>query len=144
MVPNFRAWDKITKRYYSVETWHMEDEYVDLIESNKSTADPNAKRFWRRISEVILEQSTGLKDANDKEIYEGDIVQPVSSYVHFKLGKPFEVKKESYVYGKWTARHISDDVSVVDGYYFSNEIQIIGNVHENLELLEAQHDTRTD
>jgi len=128
MVPEFRAWDKITKRYYSVETWHMEDEYVDLIESNKSTADPNAKRFWRRISEVILEQSTGMKDVNGKEIYVGDIVQPVSSHVRLKRGKPFEVNKGNYIYGKWIA---------VDGCYFGNEIQIVGDIHNNPELLKA-------
>lgn len=85
----------------------------------------------------IPEQFTGLKDVNGKDIYEGDIVQPVISYTKRNIGKPFEVKKGNYVYGKWIAKDVSSKEFGVDGYYFSNEIKIIGNVHENPELLEA-------
>ncbi|QYN61872.1 YopX family protein [Lactiplantibacillus plantarum] len=88
-------------------------------------------------SDFKLEQLTGLKDVNGKDIYEGDVAQPVSSYINLKRGKPFEVKKGNYVYGKWIARDISNKKFGVDGCYFSDEMQLIGNVHENLELLEA-------
>jgi len=90
--------------------------------------------------EYIVEQSTGLKDANGKEIYEGDILQPVISYTKRNIGKPFEVKKGNYVYGKWIAKDVSSKGFGVDGYYFSNEMRLIGNVHTNPELLEAQDD----
>ncbi|WP_262344533.1 YopX family protein [Lactiplantibacillus plantarum] len=86
----------------------------------------------------IPEQFTGLTDVNGKEIYEGDIVQPVLSYTNSKIGKPFEVKKGNYVYGKWIAKNVSSKGFGVDGYYFSNEIKVIGNVHANPELLEAE------
>lgn len=86
----------------------------------------------------IPEQFTGLTDVNGKEIYEGDIVQPVSYYVHLKRGKPFEVKKDNYIYGKWMANDVSSKEFRVDGCWFNNEIQKIGNVHENPELLEDE------
>lgn len=85
----------------------------------------------------IVEQFTGLKDMNGKNIYEGDILQPVISYTKRNTGKPFEVKKGNYVYGKWIAKDVSSKGFGVDGYYFSNEMQLIGNVHTNPELLEA-------
>ncbi|WP_076656078.1 YopX family protein [Lactiplantibacillus plantarum] len=88
-------------------------------------------------SDFNIEQFTGLKDVNGNDIYEGDIVQPVLSYTNSKIGKPFEVKKGNYVYGKWIAKDVSSKGFGVDGYYFSNEIQTVGNVHENPELLEA-------
>ena len=80
--------------------------------------------------DISVEQFTGLKDMNGKDIYEGDAVQPVSSYINLKRGKPFEVKKDNYVYGKWIAKDISSKEFSVDGCYFSDEIQLIGNVHD--------------
>ncbi|MFO1564185.1 YopX family protein [Lactiplantibacillus plantarum] len=93
------------------ETWDIKNDHVELL------------------------QFTGLKDVNGNDIYEGDIVQPVSSHMNLKRGKPFEVKKGNYVYGKWIAKDISSKGFSVDGCYFSDEIQLIGNVHENAELL---------
>lgn len=89
-------------------------------------------------SDFKLEQFTNLKDVNGKDIYEGDIVQPFISYTKRNIGKPFEVKNGNYVYGKWIAKNISSKGFGVDGYYFSNEIEIIGNIHTNPELLEAE------
>ncbi|MGX7693238.1 YopX family protein [Lactiplantibacillus plantarum] len=83
-----------------------------------------------------FEQFTGLTDVNGKDIYEGDVLQPVISYTKRNIGKPFEVKKGNYVYGKWIAKDVSSKEFGVDGYYFSNEMRLIGNVHTNPELLE--------
>ena len=84
----------------------------------------------------IPEQFTGLKDVSGKDIYEGDVLQPVISYTKRNIGKPFEVKKGNYVYGKWIAKDVSSKEFGVDGYYFSNEMRLIGNIHNNPELLE--------
>ena len=129
----FRAWDKKTKEYFHIsELWN-------------SGTNPECFNFdgWTdnfgnngRLKDIVIEQFTGLQDVNGKEIYEGDIVQPIISYTKRNIGKPFEVKKGNYVYGKWIAKDVSIKEFGVDGYYFSNEIKIIGNVHANPELLE--------
>ncbi len=127
MVPKFRAWDKKTERMWDIETWHIADEYVDLIEPGKSIADINAERFWRKQSEVILMQYTGLKDKNGVEIFEGDIV---NHYWSNEVGESFchkAVIKNPFDYKVNEAMHL----------IYADELEILGNIWENPELLEV-------
>ena len=74
MIPKFRVWDDENKVMWNIERWHIEDEYFDLIEPNKSVVDLNAKRTWRKQRDTILMQSTGMFGKNGVEIFEGDVV----------------------------------------------------------------------
>nr|DAN66760.1 MAG TPA: YopX protein [Caudoviricetes sp.] len=73
--------------------------------------------------DFIVEQYTGLKDKNGKEIYEGDIVSKHNSGTK---GVVKQVKD-----GQWA---IYWD-NVPDGYYvlfkYSNLCEVIGNIHED-------------
>lgn len=132
MVPKFRAWDADSKKYWNIENWHVEDEYVDLIEPNNSNADPNAKRTWKRESDVVIDQSTGLTDINDKDIYVGDIVKSSYKYAQPKISQVIMEDGNSYILGEDLAT--GNEMLVSDHI---NEIEVIGNVHENLDLLEV-------
>ena len=66
---------------------------------------------------VILEQFTGLKDENGRDIYEGDII---TASWHFD--SPHVVE--------WP-----EDVYVFRVFAIEDELTIIGNIHENPELL---------
>lgn len=70
---------------------------------------------------VIIEQYTGLKDQNGKEIYEGDIVR------QFDDEEYFVVKFEYGGFLPFTANMMTFDVDYCE---------VIGNIHENPELLD--------
>ncbi|AVW05418.1 hypothetical protein EFO81_06745 [Lactiplantibacillus plantarum] len=137
MVPmiKFRAWSKDLSKYRKLDDI-SNDQGLGMFFEVQNGIGSNVTSICYSVGDVV-EQFTGLKDVNGKDIYEGDIVQPVSSYMHLKRGKPFEVKKGNYVYGKWIAKDISNKVFSVNGCYFDYEIQVTGNVHENPELLKG-------
>lgn len=92
-------------------------------------------------SNFKLEQYIGLKDKNSKEIYEGDILAWHSSIYRKQdwvglvtyRGAGFAVQEsgKSYSSPEWLACASREG---------SNIVEIIGNVHENPELLEARHE----
>ena len=80
--------------------------------------------------DVILMQSTGIKDLNGVEIFEGDIVRFFDSlYTVF-----YDIKEGSYRLKPHDDRWVVDYMS-----NFSSEesFEIVGNIYENKELLDA-------
>jgi len=71
--------------------------------------------------EVIVCQFMDAKDKNGKDIFEGDIVKADCGYGH---PKPQAVEFEDFIYWKGEA-------------CISDNIEVIGNIYENPELLEA-------
>ncbi|EAA0138233.1 YopX family protein [Listeria monocytogenes] len=97
------------------------------------------------ISEIEIDlktigQYTGLKDKNGKKIFEGDIVAFSEDDFHV-----FNSQVECFSEDGYPAF----DIKVPSTYYFDSnvfsevsmtglyEIEIIGNIHENLDLLEG-------
>ena len=137
MIPKFRVWDKENKMMWNIERWHIEDEYFDLIEPNKSVIDFKANRTWRKQSDVTLMQSTGLFDKNDKEIFEGDILKCTS--IDGRLWHETNVSWDSTIAGFVIHKNIYEATSI--GYLTDSKsitVEIIGNIYENPESLEVE------
>ena len=81
------------------------------------------KKEWVNCDNGIIQQYTGLKDKNGKKIFEGDILIEYSNDIEYWV--------VSYEYGKFvgTCDNVSEDL------YELSDLEVIGNIYENKELL---------
>lgn len=132
----FRAWDRDDKTMFVPNNiCHTRSG----IEYTRELSDGmNIKRYWQGESpnNVFLMQYTGQKDKNGKEIYECDIVRYCYDGLDFKLDKV--VIKEVITVVKWSNYYLSFMIENETCYLWNkiNEIEVIGNIYENPELLE--------
>ena len=88
--------------------------------------------WWVPVNPKTVEQFTGLKDVNGKDIYEGDILKTKAGLIQIVEQGILETDREDIISGFY-ANNLSDDKP----HTFSYDDEVIGNVHENPELLEA-------
>lgn len=83
------------------------------------------------IDKDTIGQFTGLLDINGREIYEGDVVRVRVTNDRFKRNPRFEIGSVKYddYYGRWD--------NGFHGRFFSNRMEVIGNIHDNPELLKG-------
>ncbi|WP_041517693.1 YopX family protein [Bacillus subtilis] len=132
----FRAWDKKHNHFFDVKEFG----------NDGSNCWASSKRGGDRHWDPIFVQYTGWKDKNGRDIYEGDIVRNHRNNSNELL----EVLWQEEV-----AQRASDGIywtKEVPGFRFKRikrglttvfvahlDLEVIGNIYEDPELLEASH-----
>ena len=123
MIPKFRAWDSWRKRMPVVDRIYIDTEGVRLYD--------DFGEYWRDFRDVKLMQSTGLKDKNDKEIFEGDILD----YKGRKALVRWHGSYASFIY-RFVDELQNRKTEWKPLYLAYMKCEIIGNIYENPEFLE--------
>lgn len=126
MIPRYRAWDKIHKIMYEVDD-------IMSIDFGKSEIGVKTLFFDQLnhydFNDVVLMQSTGLRDKNGKEIFEGDIIDSedgiLSGVVEFRPDLGMFVSTLIKYNNFERLCNVADSV------------HIIGNIYTNPELAEV-------
>ena len=132
MIPKYRVWHHELGRLMSVKYMFFQDSEIEEFELNDALMNDYITAYP---DEIGLMQSTGLKDKNGKEIFDGDVL---------------EIEDEGEVLGDakltWDneqAVFMIEAISVDDIAPFHEIIsdetysyRVVGNVYENPELLE--------
>ena len=130
MIPKFRAWHTPFKgkKFGQEMKYGRAGTLLSFAEMNPG--------------DYILMQSTGLKDKNDVGIFEGDIVVG-QQHLTTDLGTPFEIKGLVRYSERNTMFYLDEKNMGHDKFIHSlgssiYQYEVIGNIYENPELLEAE------
>ncbi|HIE1922693.1 TPA: YopX family protein [Streptococcus pneumoniae] len=151
MIPKFRVWHYELGRLMSVKCMFFQDSEIEEFELNDALMNDCITAYP---DEIELMQSTGLKDKNGKEIFEGDIlkfndewneychegyvdgsvegvnyVEVVKGEACFEFGKTRYPESSLFIYME--DEHLSFAELVKDKDF---GFEIIGNIYENKEF----------
>ena len=139
----FRVWDG--NRFYRFDDSRFVLSYCDVSGWNVHPNITNFKGMWTcgesasNAEHFVLEQYTGLCDKNGVEIYEGDVVMVRSQY---ETDEPIECQSKVFsADGSFRCDFhdmvLNKNLCAGIGNW---SIEVIGNIHENPELMEANHE----
>lgn len=141
MIPKFKAYDLTENEWINLGTIGLNDDgglwYIQAWDENENDIDPpyfedDLGKTW------VLLQSTGLKDMNGKEIFEGDILKVfilrdmgAIARVIFKNGM-FGIEDDMHGYGYDKGLYSLDQILSL------RDAEIIGNIYQDKDLLEEE------
>lgn len=133
MIPKFRAWHEqgFMLEVENIVKLNLEDKILEYCVVNE---DGNRSDRECYFDELVLMQSTGLKDKNGKEIFGGDIVEVSKGFTNIIC---YSVNE-----GNWKLRPADKQwaCSYFSNYENTAEWEIIGNIYKNQELLEVENE----
>lgn len=135
MIRKFRVWDKRKNVMRDVAVLHFtKSGKVNSIEYWKT---PSKLKSYH-VRNIELMQSTGMKDKNGVEIFEGDVVLFSISDGFNHLVNEKAIVQASGCHSGLVCKLIDLDLEYRIYYdpVFHTDYEVIGNVYENSELLE--------
>lgn len=120
----FRAWLKYGKEVVDVEEIDFMNKVINYIDNDYE--NNRQEIIGAYFEDIELMEYTGLKDKNNKEIYEGDIVT-----LHNSKYKVIFLNEEA----RFVLRNDEFEYEIPFTNNNNKRMEIIGNIYENPELL---------
>lgn len=130
MIPKFRAWHKTWEEMCGVEQ-------ILFDRGNISDVLLDYENFLvhENIDNIVLMQSTGLFDKNGQEVFVKDIVDYKGRKAVVKWHGSYA--SFIYIFVDELQKRVADWKPLYLSYY---RFEVVGNVYQNPELLEVNHD----
>lgn len=126
MEPKFRVLDRLTGKMFPVGI-------IDYSIHSVYIEEPNGMYCERDFDDIELMQSTGLKDKNGREIYEGDVVRYECCFESYVEEVIYDDKHCNFGTIDKDEKTFSFDALISD--FDVDCFEVVGNKYENLELL---------
>ncbi len=121
----FRIWDGVKNEWLASSNKDALPYYGFALVGEVMTVQ--SPPIWSLDEGNIVEQFTGLKDINGREIYEGDILID-------DTGEPIEYWVVKFSNGVF----IGECAGVAESLFELANLEVVGNIHENPELMEEK------
>lgn len=138
----FRAWLTKYNKMVNIYSWNIWQEYFMCSEYDSE--------FY--LEETPIMQYTGLKDKNNKEIYEGDVVKLIHTGIEISADRLEDLKRFVGIikYENGIFKIVRTEKSLIKSKYFEMEqkkvseifiysklydLEVVGNIYENPELI---------
>lgn len=124
MIPKFRVWGVIPGRIMIVHDLGWDAETGNLV-GGACWDEKDCYWDFDIKPSVVLMQSTGLKDKNDVEIFDGDIVKAIFSLLQTRVVGPIYFSNAGF--------------TLIDRWIINfKDFEVIGNIYQNPELLKQE------
>ena len=125
MIPRFRAWDTTNKEMFKDTFAITESGQIVVVDQSSVFVSPD----YVFVDNLVIMQSTRIKDKNGEEIFEGDILKSNKYITSVFYERGAYCVKFSRTPNTTVTMNV---ISFIEKY----KTKIIGNIYENPELLE--------